>query len=66
VPGGVAGRLSAHRAARILCGIRLQGPSSRVRRRLASELLRDIRTLDRKIANLNERIEAEVEASGTP
>jgi transposase len=29
------------------------------------EVLRDIRTLDRKIADLNERIEAEVEASGT-
>jgi hypothetical protein len=27
--------------------------------------LRDIRTLDRKIADLNKRIESEVEASGT-
>ncbi|MBA2781304.1 MAG: transposase, partial [Rubrobacteraceae bacterium] len=35
------------------------------RRRLASEVLRDIRTLDRKVADLNERVEAEVEASGT-
>jgi transposase len=66
VPGGVAGTLSAHRAARILRVIRPQeGASSRVRRRLASEILRDVRTLDRKIADLNERIEAEVEASGT-
>jgi transposase len=65
VPGGMAGRLSADRAARILRGIRPQGLSSSVRRRLASEVLRDIRTLDRKIADLNERIEAEVEASGT-
>jgi transposase len=32
---------------------------------LASEVLRDVRTLDRKIADLNERIEAEVKASGT-
>jgi transposase len=32
---------------------------------LASEVLRDVRTLDRKIAGLNGRIEAEVEASGT-
>jgi len=32
---------------------------------LASEVLRDIRTLDRKIADLDERIEAEVKASGT-
>jgi transposase len=65
VPGGVAGRLSAHRAARILRGIRPQGSSSSIRRRLASEVLRDVRTLDRKIAGLNGRIEAEVEASGT-
>ncbi len=28
-------------------------------------MLRDVRTLDRKIADLNERIEAEVEASGS-
>ena len=32
---------------------------------MASEILRDVRTLDRKIADLNRRIEAEVEASGT-
>src|SRR5215210_5448472 len=65
VPGGVTGKLSADRAARILRGIRPRGASSRVRRRLASEILLDVRTLDRKIADLNERIEAEVEASGT-
>jgi transposase len=65
VPGGIAGTLSADRAARILRGIRPQGSSSRVRRRLASEVLRDVRTLDRKIADLARRIEAEVEASGT-
>jgi transposase len=66
VPGGVAGTLSAHRAARILRGIRPQeGGSVHLRRRLASEVLRDVRTLDRKIADLNGRIETEVEASGT-
>jgi transposase len=66
VPGGVAGTLSAHRAARILRGIRPQeGGSVHLRRRLASEVLRDVRTLDRKIADLNGHIEAEVEASGT-
>ena len=36
-----------------------------MRRRLASEVLRDVRTLDRKIADLNARVEAEIEASGT-
>src|SRR5215211_3826347 len=50
LPGGVAGTLSAPRAARILRGIRPQGASARLRRRLASEVLRDVRTLDRKIA----------------
>ncbi len=66
VPGGIAGTLSAERAARILRAIRPKGgASARLRRRLASEILRDVRTLDRKIADLNWRIEAEVEASGT-
>jgi transposase len=61
----VARTLSADRAGRILRGIRPKGDSARLRRRLASEVLRDVRTLDRKIADLNGRIEAEVEASGT-
>ncbi len=62
----MARTLSADRAARVLRGIRARaGASARLRRRLASEVLRDVRTLDRKIADLNGRIEAEVEASGT-
>src|SRR5215204_5666845 len=66
VPGGVARTLSADRAACILRGLRPRGgASARLRRRLASEVLRDVRTLDRKIADLSGRIEAEVEASGT-
>ena len=66
LPGGVAGKLSADRAARILRGMRPRGcASDRLRRQLASEVLRDVRMLDRKIADLNTRIEAEVEASGT-
>jgi len=66
LPGGVTGKLSADRLARILRGIRPKGGASdRLRGRLASEILRDVRTLDRKIADLNWRIDAEVEASGT-
>jgi transposase len=65
VPGGVPGTLSTHRATRIVRSIRPQGASACVRRRLASEVLRDIRALDRKIADLNEQIEEEVGASGT-
>jgi transposase len=46
--------------------MRSQGcASDRLRRRLASEVLRDVRTLDRKIAELNMRVEAEVDASRT-
>jgi transposase len=48
VPGGVPGTLSTHRAARIVRGIRPPGVSARVRRRLASDILRDIRTLEAK------------------
>src|SRR5918994_1787219 len=41
LPGGVTGKLSADRAARILRGIRPRGgPSARLRRGLASEVLR--------------------------
>jgi transposase len=41
LPGGVSGKLSADRAARILRGIRHRaGASARLRRRLASEVLR--------------------------
>jgi transposase len=41
LPGGVTGKLSADRAARILRGIRPKGGASdRLRRRLASEVLR--------------------------
>jgi transposase len=65
LPGGVAGTLSAPRAALLLRGIRPKGASDRLRRRLASEILRDVRALDRKIADLSGRIEAEVETSGT-
>jgi transposase len=60
----VADKLSADRAARILRSIRPQGASERLRRRLASGILHDVRTLEGKIADLSGRIEAEVEASG--
>jgi transposase len=65
VPGGVRGALSTHQAARILHGIRPQSTPAQLRRRLASEIVREARILDRKIADLDERIGAEVEASGT-
>ena len=65
LPGGVAGRLSVHRATKVLRGIRPRGATACVRRRLATEILRDVRTLERKIADLDGRIRTEVEASDT-
>jgi len=40
IPGGVAGTLSVQRAARNLRGVRPRGVSARIRRRVASEVLR--------------------------
>lgn len=61
----VGKQLSADAAAKLLRRARPKHPAGRVRRRLASELVRDVRALDRRIAELDERIAVEVEASGT-
>src|SRR5215213_8515025 len=58
-------QLSTEAAAKLLRRARPKHPAGRVRRRLAAELVRDVRTLDRRIAELDERIGVEVEASGT-
>ena len=61
----VGKQLSADAAARLLRRARPRHPAGRVRRRLASELVRDVRALERRIAELDERIALEVEVSGT-
>jgi transposase len=58
-------QLSTDSAAKLLRRARPQHPVGRVRRGLASEMVRDVRALDRQIAQLDERIGVEVEASGT-
>lgn len=58
-------QLSTDAAAKLLRRARPKHPAGRVRRQLASELVRDVRTLDRRIAGLDERIAGEVKASGT-
>jgi transposase len=58
-------QLSTDAAAKLLRRARPKHPAGRVRRRLAAEVVRDVRALDRRIAELDERIRAEVEASGT-
>jgi transposase len=69
VPGGVPGILSANRAAHLLRGVRSHRDSrsaaDSVRYRMASELVRDVRALDRKITGLGIEIREEVERSGT-
>jgi transposase len=62
---GVAKGLSAGAAAKLLRRARPRHAAQRTRKRLASELVRDVRALDRKIASLDEHIREEVEASGT-
>jgi transposase len=57
-------QLSTDAAAKLLRRPRPKHPAGRVRRRLASEVVRDVRALDRRIAGLDERIAGEVEASG--
>src|ERR671912_2126278 len=49
-------QLSADAAAKLLRRAKPRHPAGRVRRRLASEVVRDVRTLDRRIAELDERI----------
>jgi transposase len=68
IPGGVPGRLSADRTSRILRSVRPRrdpcSTAESVRWQLNSELLRDVRALNRRIADLDARIRQEVEASG--
>jgi len=58
-------QLSTDAAAKLLRRVRPQHPAGQVRRRLASELVRDVRALERRIAELDESTGVEVEASGT-
>jgi transposase len=56
-------QLSTDGAAKLLRRARPKHPAGQVRRRLAAELVGDVRTLDRRIAELDKRIGIEVEAS---
>ena len=58
-------QLSTDAAAKLLRRSRPKHPAGQLRRRLASEVMRDVRTLDRRIAELDQLIATEVKASGT-
>jgi transposase len=65
LPGGVTGRLSADRAARMLRRVRPRSVPGRTRRQLASDLVRDVRSLDRRVGDLDHRIRSTLTDSPT-
>jgi len=65
LPGGMDKRVSTARAAEVLRRVRPRPTAGRARKRLASDLLRDLRRLDRQIGELDGRIAEAVEESST-
>jgi transposase len=65
VPGGFAGRLSARTAGQVLRGLRPVELVDIERKRIALELLADVRRIDDQLDALVKRIGAAVVASGT-
>jgi hypothetical protein len=63
--GGAPRRLSADRAAKLLRGVRPVGPVDSEHKRLALELLGDVRRLDRDLVAIKTRIPDAVAASNT-
>ena len=64
-PGGLSKRLSADRAASELRKLRAADAVGVERKRLAAELVADVRRLDRELVELRDRIVVAVAASGT-
>ena len=64
-PGGAGRLLSAPQAGRILRGVRPTGPVEIERKRIAIDLLADVRRFDNQLLAINERIVEAVLASGT-
>jgi len=64
-PGGAPTELSAELAARLLGGIRPRGVADAERKRLARQLVADLRRLDRALADNRRRCADAVAASGT-
>jgi transposase len=64
-PAGLAGELTAVSAARLLRTIRPEGRVDQQRKLLASDLLTDIRTLDRRLTELDKRLDTALLDHGT-
>ena len=65
LPGQVARRLTADRAAALLRRVRTTSGARRTRRELARDLLGDVRQLDRQLADLQQRISLAVGLTAT-
>ena len=65
IAGGAPRRVEADRAAKLLRSVHPQGDAGVERKRLALELLADLRRLDRDIATAKRRVSDAVTASGT-
>ena len=65
IAGGAPKRLSADRAAKLLRSVRPDGVVATERKRLAGELLADVRRLDRELAAIKLRMRDAVEESNT-
>ena len=65
LPGGVPTKLHADEASRALRRVRSGSAPMRMRRQLATELVRDVRRLDRLVTDLDRRIREAVVESGT-
>ena len=65
LPGGAPRQLNADTAARLLRTVRPRTPGPRTLRRLAADLIAEVRHLDRRIATVTTEISAAVTASGS-
>jgi len=65
IAGGVPRRLSAERARQALNRVRPSNVAERIRKQLATELIGDIRVLDRRIKTVTATITTEVRASNS-
>lgn len=65
IPGGLSRRLSAERAGKTLRGLRPVELVDVERRRMAVDLLADVRRVDNQLKELTKRIDVAVAASGT-
>jgi transposase len=65
IPGGASGLLSAERAGQILRTVRPAIPVEVERKRIALDLLGDVRRFDNQLVAINERIVEAVLATGT-